>query len=83
MHVDPTEVLTLEGFCKLRRELDAQPTGFGQPHSPLQSFGNRHEPAHLVLGLKPMPPGLADHGDAINHRLLKAIIKGETIARPG
>jgi exoribonuclease-2 len=28
VHVDPEEVLTLEGFCKLRRELDAQPTGF-------------------------------------------------------
>ena len=28
MHVDTEEVLTLEGFCKLRRELDAQPTGF-------------------------------------------------------
>jgi exoribonuclease-2 len=28
MHVDAEEVLTLEGFCKLRRELDAQPSGF-------------------------------------------------------
>lgn len=27
MHVDAEEVLTLEGFCKLRRELDAQPSG--------------------------------------------------------
>ncbi len=26
--VDAEEVLTLEGFCKLRRELDAQPLGF-------------------------------------------------------
>ncbi len=25
LHVDAEEVLTLEGFCKLRRELDAQP----------------------------------------------------------
>ena len=28
VHVDPEEVLTLQGFCKLRRELDAQPSGF-------------------------------------------------------
>lgn len=28
VHVDPEEVLTLPGFCKLRRELDAQPSGF-------------------------------------------------------
>ncbi len=28
VHVDPVEVLTLDGFCKLRRELDAQPSGF-------------------------------------------------------
>lgn len=28
VHIDPVEVLTLEGFCKLRRELDAQPSGF-------------------------------------------------------
>jgi exoribonuclease-2 len=28
MHVDAEEVLTLDGFCKLRRELDAQPSGF-------------------------------------------------------
>ncbi|VTP69096.1 Exoribonuclease 2 [Leclercia adecarboxylata] len=28
VHVDPQEVLTLNGFCKLRRELDAQPSGF-------------------------------------------------------
>ncbi|STJ29673.1 exoribonuclease II [Escherichia coli] len=26
LHVDAEEVLTLDGFCKLRRELDAQPT---------------------------------------------------------
>ncbi|WP_411901353.1 RNB domain-containing ribonuclease, partial [Salmonella enterica] len=28
LHVDAEEVLTLKGFCKLRRELDAQPSGF-------------------------------------------------------
>ncbi|WP_368736087.1 RNB domain-containing ribonuclease, partial [Salmonella enterica] len=28
LHVDAEEVLTLEGVCKLRRELDAQPSGF-------------------------------------------------------
>ena len=57
VHVDPEEVLTLQGFCKLRRELDAQPSGF-------------------------LDSRIRKYGDMVNHRLLKAIIKGESVARP-
>ena len=35
LHVDAEEVLTLDGFCKLRRELDATNWFPRQPHSSL------------------------------------------------
>jgi exoribonuclease-2 len=88
VHVDPTEVLTLEGFCKLRRELDAQPTGFLDSRiRRFQSFAEiSTEPGpHFGLGLEAYATWtspIRKYGDMINHRLLKAIIKGETIARP-
>ena len=88
MHVDPNEVLTLEGFCKLRRELDAQPTGFLDSRiRRFQSFAeiSTTPGAHFGLGLEAYATWtspIRKYGDMVNHRLLKAIIKGETIARP-
>ncbi len=88
VHVDPVEVLTLEGFCKLRRELDAQPTGFLDSRiRRFQSFAEISiEPGpHFGLGLEAYATWtspIRKYGDMVNHRLLKAIIKGETIARP-
>ncbi|WP_312978975.1 exoribonuclease II [Atlantibacter sp.] len=88
MHVDAQEVLTLEGFCKLRRELDAQPTGFLDSRiRRFQSFAEiSTEPgAHFGLGLEAYATWtspIRKYGDMINHRLLKAIIKGETAERP-
>jgi exoribonuclease-2 len=54
VHVDPVEVLTLEGFCKLRRELDAQPSGFDSRIRRFQSFAEiSTEPGpHFGLGLE-------------------------------
>src|SRR5690606_17613410 len=55
LHVDPEEVLTLEGFCKLRRELDAQPTGFLDSRiRRFQSFAeiSTTPGAHFGLGLE-------------------------------
>ncbi|MGM1331352.1 exoribonuclease II, partial [Klebsiella michiganensis] len=55
VHVDPVEVLTLEGFCKLRRELDAQPSGFLDSRiRRFQSFAEiSTEPGpHFGLGLE-------------------------------
>ncbi|WP_039056050.1 exoribonuclease II [Enterobacter sp. Bisph1] len=88
MHVDAEEVLTLEGFCKLRRELDAQPSGFLDSRiRRFQSFAEISvEPGpHFGLGLDAYATWtspIRKYGDMINHRLLKAIIKGETPKRP-
>lgn len=88
MHVDAEEVLTLAGFCKLRRELDAQPSGFLDSRiRRFQSFAEiSTEPGpHFGLGLDAYATWtspIRKYGDMINHRLLKAIIKNETIARP-
>lgn len=87
VHVDPEEVLTLQGFCKLRRELDAQPSGFLDSRiRRFQSFAEiSTEPGpHFGLGLEAYATDLLirKYGDMVNHRLLKAIIKGESVARP-
>ncbi|MGY5956925.1 exoribonuclease II [Kosakonia sp. BK9b] len=88
MHVDAEEVLTLEGFCKLRRELDAQPSGFLDSRiRRFQSFAEISiEPGpHFGLGLEAYATWtspIRKYGDMVNHRLLKAIIKGETPKRP-
>ncbi|WP_202303675.1 exoribonuclease II [Dryocola clanedunensis] len=86
--VDAQEVLTLEGFCKLRRELDAQPTGFLDSRiRRYQSYAEiSTEPGpHFGLGLEAYATWtspIRKYGDMVNHRLLKAIIKGESIDRP-
>lgn len=88
MHVDAQEVLTLDGFCKLRRELDAQPSGFLDSRiRRFQSFAEISiEPGpHFGLGLEAYATWtspIRKYGDMINHRLLKAVIKGETAQRP-
>lgn len=88
LHVDPAEVLTLEGFCKLRRELDALPTSFLDSRiRRFQTFAaiSTTPGAHFGLGLEAYATWtspIRKYGDMINHRLLKAIIKGETITRP-
>lgn len=88
MHVDAEEVLTLDGFCKLRRELDAQSSGFLDSRiRRFQSFAEISiEPGpHFGLGLEAYATWtspIRKYGDMVNHRLLKAIIKGETPKRP-
>lgn len=88
MHVDAEEVLTLDGFCKLRRELDAQPSGFLDSRiRRFQSFAEISvDPGpHFGLGLEAYATWtspIRKYGDMINHRLLKAVIKGETAERP-
>ncbi|MCT4717145.1 exoribonuclease II [Enterobacteriaceae bacterium H18W14] len=86
--VDAQEVLTLDGFCKLRRELDAQPTGFLDSRiRRYQSFAEiSTEPGpHFGLGLEAYATWtspIRKYGDMVNHRLLKAIVKGESATRP-
>ncbi len=87
VHVDPTEVLTgrvLQAAPGTGRSADRFPR---QPHSPLPVVcGNQHRAGpHFGLGLEAYATRtspIRKYGDMINHRLLKAIIKGETIARP-
>ncbi len=88
VHVDPEDVLTLEGFCKLRRELDAQPSGFLDSRiRRFQSFAeiSTKPGPHFGLGLEAYATWtspIRKYGDMVNHRLLKAIVKGETATRP-
>ncbi|KOC90321.1 exoribonuclease II [Winslowiella iniecta] len=86
--VDPAAIITLEGFRALRRELDSHPTQFLDSRiRRFQSFAEiSTEPGpHFGLGLEAYATWtspIRKFGDMINHRLLKAIIKGEEIARP-
>ncbi|RRZ95672.1 exoribonuclease II [Erwinia sp. 198] len=86
--VDPQAIATLEGFRVLRRELDAQPTQFLDSRiRRFQSFAEiGTEPGpHFGLGLEAYATWtspIRKYGDMINHRLLKAMIKGEAASRP-
>lgn len=86
--VDPQAIATLEGFRVLRRELDAQPTQFLDSRiRRFQSFAEIGiEPGpHFGLGLEAYATWtspIRKYGDMINHRLLKAMIKGEAATRP-
>ncbi len=85
---DPAAIATLEGFRDLRRELDALPTQFLDSRiRRFQSFAEVSiEPGpHFGLGLEAYATWtspIRKFGDMINHRLLKAIIKGEAAERP-
>ncbi|WP_313688521.1 exoribonuclease II [Pantoea sp.] len=86
--VDPQAITTLDGFRQLRRELDAQPTQYLDSRiRRFQAFAEiSTEPGpHFGLGLEAYATWtspIRKSGDMINHRLLKAIIRGESIARP-
>ncbi|KAB8313631.1 exoribonuclease II [Erwinia endophytica] len=86
--VDSQAITTLEGFRHLRRDLDSQPTQFLDSRiRRFQSFAEISiEPGpHFGLGLEAYATWtspIRKYGDMINHRLLKAMIKGETAERP-
>lgn len=86
--VDAQEVLTLDGFCKLRRELDAQPTSFLDSRiRRYQSYAeiSTKPGPHFGLGLEAYATWtspIRKYGDMVNHRLLKAIIKGASATPP-
>lgn len=85
---DAAAMATLPGFIQLRRELDAQPTQFLDSRiRRFQSFAEiSTEPGpHFGLGLEAYATWtspIRKYGDMVNHRLLKAIIRGESAARP-
>ena len=85
---DPLAIATLDGFRHLRRELDALPTQFLD--SRIRRFQSFAEVSitpgpHFGLGLDAYATWtspIRKYGDMVNHRLLKAMIKGETAERP-
>ncbi|PIJ51788.1 exoribonuclease II [Erwinia sp. OLTSP20] len=88
VQTDPQALTTLQGFCQLRRALDNQPTQFLDSRiRRFQSFAEiSSEPGpHFGLGLDAYATWtspIRKYGDMINHRLLKAIIRGEQAQRP-
>ncbi|GAA5214642.1 exoribonuclease II [Corallincola platygyrae] len=77
---DRDAILTLEGFCELRRWLDDQPTGYLDARiRSKQSYSLIHsEPGpHFGLGFEgyaTWTSPIRKYGDMVNHRLLKAVL---------
>jgi len=88
VEADATDLLTLEGFCKLRRYMDSLPTPFLDSRvRRFQSYAEiSTEPGpHYGLGLEAYATWtspIRKYGDMVNHRLLKAIITGQPAERP-
>ncbi|VFP80610.1 exoribonuclease II [Candidatus Erwinia haradaeae] len=86
--IHPTEMATLDGFRILRRQLNAQPNHF--LNTRIQRFQLLSEikttpGPHFGLGLEvyaTWTSPIRKYGDMLNHRLIKAIIKGENGVRP-
>ncbi|RLM21238.1 exoribonuclease II [Brenneria alni] len=88
VQADAQALLTLDGFCSLRRELDAQPTPFLDSRiRRFQSFAevSTTPGPHFGLGLEAYATWtspIRKYGDMVNHRLLKAVIAGKTAEKP-
>ncbi|MGP2543058.1 exoribonuclease II [Yersinia sp. 2541 StPb PI] len=88
VEADPQALLTLPGFCELRRHLDALPTQFLD--SRIRRFQTFAEIStvpgpHFGLGLEAYATWtspIRKYGDMVNHRLLKAIITGQPAEKP-
>ncbi|MEG0278947.1 MAG: exoribonuclease II [Morganella sp. (in: enterobacteria)] len=82
------ELLTLDGFCCLRRELDNQPTQFLDSRiRRFQTFAEvrMERGPHFGLGLDgyaTWTSPIRKYSDILNHRLLKAIIAGKPAEKP-
>ncbi|OSM99534.1 exoribonuclease II [Lonsdalea populi] len=88
IQADAQRILTLEGFCVLRRQLDALPTQFLDSRMRrFQSFAeiSTKPGPHFGLGLEAYATWtspIRKYGDMVNHRLLKAIITGQAAEKP-
>ncbi|AHG18232.1 exoribonuclease II [Chania multitudinisentens RB-25] len=88
VEAEAEKLLTLDGFCELRRHLDAQPTPFLD--SRIRRFQTFAEITtlpgpHFGLGLEAYATWtspIRKYGDMINHRLLKAIINEQPANKP-
>lgn len=82
------ELLTLPGFCALRRKLDAMPTQFLD--SRIRRFQTFAEIStvpgpHYGLGLEAYATWtspIRKYGDMVNHRLLKSMITQQATVKP-
>lgn len=85
---DAPKLLTLEGFCALRRELNALPTSYLDNRiRRFQTFAevSTKPGPHYGMGLDvyaTWTSPIRKYGDMINHRLLKALIGAGTAIRP-
>ncbi len=88
IHFNEEELLTLDGFCRLRRELDNQPTQFLDSRiRRFQTFAEvrMEKGPHFGLGLNgyaTWTSPIRKYSDIVNHRLLKAIIAGHSAEKP-
>ncbi|WP_028109716.1 exoribonuclease II [Ferrimonas futtsuensis] len=82
------QLQTLEGYCQLRRALDAQPDGYLDARlRRMQAFSEMAATPgpHFGMGLQgyaTWTSPIRKYGDMVNHRLLKAIIAGEQAPGP-
>ncbi|WP_127959311.1 exoribonuclease II [Serratia microhaemolytica] len=86
---DAEQLLTLEGFCQLRRQLDAQSNPFLDSRiRRLQTFVeiSTTPGPHFGLGLAAYATWtspIRKYGDMVNHRLLKSVIANQPAVKPG
>lgn len=86
---DAQQLLTLDGFCALRRQLDALPTSYLDSRvRRFQTFAEMStEPGpHFGLGLDAYATWtspIRKYGDMVNHRLLKSLLGAGEAVRPG
>ncbi|MGO3569377.1 MAG: exoribonuclease II, partial [Serratia grimesii] len=88
VEAEAEKLLTLDGFCELRRHLDAQPTQFldsrirrSQTYAEISTTPG----PHFGLGLEAYATWtspIRKYGDMVNHRLLKAVITGQAAEKP-
>ena len=88
VEAEAEKLLTLEGFCELRRHLDSQPTQFldsrirrSQTYAEISTTPG----PHFGLGLEAYATWtspIRKYGDMVNHRLLKAVITGQSAEKP-
>lgn len=88
IQADAATLMTLEGFCELRRRLDALPTSYLDSRiRRFQTFAEISvEPGpHFGLGLDAYATWtspIRKYGDMVNHRLLKGLLGQGIPARP-
>jgi|UniRef100_UPI0035C71ECC exoribonuclease-2 len=88
VEADAEKLLTLEGFCELRRHLDSQPTQFldsrirrSQTYAEISTTPGPHYGLGLEAYATWTSP-IRKYGDMVNHRLLKAIIAEQPAEKP-